>query len=108
MRAYILRYASLLVTNSFLSTGRVRSYQRFPYLFSLPTLLYFNLLYSTLLYSTLLFSPFLPSASRHEEPKIATDEYEEGTYVYFDYESGWCQRIKSEFKFEYAYLADEN
>jgi CCR4-NOT transcription complex subunit 3 len=25
---------------------------------------------------------------RHEEPKIATEEYEEGTYVYFDYESG--------------------
>lgn len=44
---------------------------------------------------------------RHEEPKIATEEYEEGTYVYFDYESGWCQRIKSEFKFEYAYLEDE-
>ena len=82
---------------------------------------------------------------RHEEPKIATDEYEEGTYVYFDYESGkweawkeflgafilllqyllllfratvyflnamcdlsgWCQRIKSEFKFEYLYLEDE-
>jgi CCR4-NOT transcription complex subunit 3 len=41
---------------------------------------------------------------RHEEPKIANEEYEDGTYVYFDYESGWCQRIKSEFKFEYAYL----
>ena len=25
---------------------------------------------------------------RHEEPKLTTDEYEEGTYVYFDYESG--------------------
>jgi CCR4-NOT transcription complex subunit 3 len=25
---------------------------------------------------------------RHEEPKITTEEYEEGTYVYFDYESG--------------------
>jgi CCR4-NOT transcription complex subunit 3 len=44
---------------------------------------------------------------RHEEPKIASTEFEEGTYVYFDYESGWCQRIKSEFKFEYAYLEDE-
>lgn len=44
---------------------------------------------------------------RHEEPKLTTDEYEEGTYVYFDYESGWCQRIKSEFKFEYCYLEDE-
>lgn len=27
---------------------------------------------------------------RHEEPKVATEEYEEGTYVYFDYESGEC------------------
>jgi CCR4-NOT transcription complex subunit 3 len=44
---------------------------------------------------------------RHEEPKLTTDEFEEGTYVYFDYESGWCQRIKSEFKFEYMYLEDE-
>lgn len=67
---------------------------------------------------------------RHEEPEIATEEFEKGTYVYFDYESGefasvsclspntpdlwlflaslgWCQRIKSEFKFEYAYLEDE-
>jgi CCR4-NOT transcription complex subunit 3 len=25
---------------------------------------------------------------RHEEPKRTTDSYEEGTYVYFDYESG--------------------
>jgi len=25
---------------------------------------------------------------RHEEPKILNDEFEEGTYVYFDYESG--------------------
>lgn len=44
---------------------------------------------------------------RHEEPKVTTDEFEQGTYVYFDYESGWCQRIKSEFKFEYAFLEDE-
>jgi len=43
---------------------------------------------------------------RHEEPKITTEEYEQGTYVYFDYESGWCQRIKSDFRFEYAYLED--
>ncbi|RYG62728.1 hypothetical protein EON64_17320 [archaeon] len=25
---------------------------------------------------------------RHSEPKVATDDFEEGTYVYFDYESG--------------------
>ena len=43
---------------------------------------------------------------RHDEPKVTTDEYEEGTYVYFDYESGWCPRLKSEFKFEYCYLED--
>ena len=42
-----------------------------------------------------------------EEPKVTTDEYEQGTYVYFDYETGWCQRIKSEFTFEYSYLEDE-
>ncbi len=30
-----------------------------------------------------------------------------GTYVYFDYEAGWCQRIKKEFTFEYIYLEDE-
>ena len=24
------------------------------------------------------------------------DEYEQGTYVYFDFESGWCQRIKKD------------
>ncbi|KAF2306937.1 hypothetical protein GH714_022607 [Hevea brasiliensis] len=51
---------------------------------------------------------------RHEEPKVATDEYELGTYVYFDFhianddlQHGWCQRIKTEFTFEYNYLEDE-
>ncbi|XP_030453236.1 uncharacterized protein LOC115674860 isoform X2 [Syzygium oleosum] len=51
---------------------------------------------------------------RHEEPQIATDEYEQGTYVYFDFhvsnddlKHGWCQRIKTEFRFEYNYLEDE-
>ncbi|XP_024023498.1 CCR4-NOT transcription complex subunit 3 isoform X3 [Morus notabilis] len=55
---------------------------------------------------------------RHEEPKVATDEYEQGTYVYFDFHvanddlgvgqnQGWCQRIKNEFTFEYNYLEDE-
>ncbi|CAM6088959.1 unnamed protein product [Calypogeia fissa] len=51
---------------------------------------------------------------RHEEPKITTDEFEQGTYVYFDFhivhddhQQGWCQRIKTEFTFEYSYLEDE-
>eukprot|EP00522_Entomoneis_paludosa_P014532 CAMPEP_0172439434 /NCGR_PEP_ID=MMETSP1065-20121228/423_1 /TAXON_ID=265537 /ORGANISM="Amphiprora paludosa, Strain CCMP125" /LENGTH=716 /DNA_ID=CAMNT_0013188117 /DNA_START=38 /DNA_END=2188 /DNA_ORIENTATION=- len=43
---------------------------------------------------------------RHEEPQITTDEYEQGTYVYFDYEAGWCTRIKQDFRFEYSYLED--
>jgi CCR4-NOT transcription complex subunit 3 len=25
---------------------------------------------------------------RHEEPKVTTDEYEQGTYVYFDFHVG--------------------
>ncbi|KAG0477113.1 hypothetical protein HPP92_013954 [Vanilla planifolia] len=51
---------------------------------------------------------------RHVEPKVTTDEYERGTYVYFDFhiaddsqQQGWCQRIKNDFTFEYNYLEDE-
>ena len=50
---------------------------------------------------------YLTWFQRHEEPKVTAEEYEQGTYVYFDYETGWCQRIKSEFTFEYGYLEDE-
>ena len=45
---------------------------------------------------------------RHEEPEKITDSFERGTYVYFDFEAGWCQRKKSEFKFEYRFLEDED
>lgn len=51
--------------------------------------------------------PLDANEQRHEEPKITTDEYEQGTYVYFDYETGWCQRIKSDFRFDYSFLEDE-
>ncbi|KAL7083071.1 hypothetical protein ACP275_14G139600 [Erythranthe tilingii] len=50
---------------------------------------------------------------RHEEPKVATDDFEQGTYVYFDFhissdeQQGWCQRIKTEFTFEYSFLEDD-
>jgi len=44
---------------------------------------------------------------RHEEPKVATDDYEEGTYMYFDYDSGWTTRFRSDFKFEFQFLEDE-
>lgn len=44
---------------------------------------------------------------RLEEPKIITEEFEQGTYLYFDFESSWCQRKKSEFAFEYKFLEEE-
>lgn len=44
---------------------------------------------------------------RHEEPKIITDEYEQGSYLYFDFESSWSQRKKSDFTFEYKYLEED-
>ena len=51
---------------------------------------------------------------RHEEPTAATDEYERGTYVYFDYnvlhddaQAGWCYRLKQDFTFRYDALEDE-
>eukprot|EP00758_Cryptobia_borreli_P002917 Tbor_TRINITY_DN3389_c0_g1::TRINITY_DN3389_c0_g1_i1::g.23425::m.23425/K12580/CNOT3, NOT3; CCR4-NOT transcription complex subunit 3 len=44
---------------------------------------------------------------RHSKPKVTEDEYEQGAYVYFDFEAGWCQRIKQDFQFKYQYLEDE-
>ncbi|KAJ2492637.1 general negative regulator of transcription subunit 5 [Coemansia sp. RSA 2050] len=49
---------------------------------------------------------YLTWFQRYEEPSDITDDYEQGTYVYFDYEGTWCQRRKSEFRFEYQYLED--
>ncbi|MCJ1247632.1 general negative regulator of transcription subunit 5 [Trapelia coarctata] len=44
---------------------------------------------------------------RHEEPKNITEEYEQGTYRFFDYESTWMNRRKAEFKFAYKFLEDD-
>ena len=56
----------------------------------------------------------VPCVQRHEEPKTATEEYEQGTYVYFDYnivhddqQVGWCYRLKQDFMFKYDALEDE-
>ncbi|KAI9488109.1 Not1 N-terminal domain, CCR4-Not complex component-domain-containing protein [Zychaea mexicana] len=49
---------------------------------------------------------YLTWFQRHEEPKVITDDYEQGTYIYFDYEGAWCQRKKTEFRFEYRYLEE--
>eukprot|EP01083_Nonionella_stella_P086602 240715_1 len=50
---------------------------------------------------------YLTWFQRHDDPKVTTENFEQGTYVYFDYDSSWCQRIKTEFVFEYGYLEDE-
>lgn len=50
---------------------------------------------------------YLTWFQRHEEPRTTAAEFERGVYVYFDHDSGWCQRIKSEFTFEYQFLEDE-
>ncbi|XP_076449524.1 CCR4-NOT transcription complex subunit 3-like isoform X2 [Babylonia areolata] len=44
---------------------------------------------------------------RHDEPKSITEDYEQGTYIYFDYEK-WGQRKKDGFTFEYRYLEDRD
>eukprot|EP00041_Stephanoeca_diplocostata_P033546 m.1111124 g.1111124 ORF g.1111124 m.1111124 type:complete len:622 (+) comp24361_c0_seq20:217-2082(+) len=51
---------------------------------------------------------YLTWFQRFEEPKVITDDFERGTYVYFDFESGWCQRKKSDFTFEYRFLEDQD
>ncbi|EPE28562.1 hypothetical protein GLAREA_09683 [Glarea lozoyensis ATCC 20868] len=44
---------------------------------------------------------------RHEEPKTITEEFEQGTYRFFDYESTWMNRRKADFKFQYKFLEDD-
>lgn len=47
---------------------------------------------------------------RHEEPKNITDEYEQGTYRFFDYESTWCvkRRVYDVKKLEHGFLDDRH
>lgn len=49
---------------------------------------------------------YLTWFQRHSEPQVITDEYEQGAYVYFDWEGSWCQRRKNDFRFEYRWLED--
>ncbi|MCO5607464.1 hypothetical protein L7F22_061660 [Adiantum nelumboides] len=44
---------------------------------------------------------------RHSEPITINEDYEEGSYIYFDFESTWSQRRKNLFRFEYKYLESE-
>ncbi|KAI8975636.1 Not1 N-terminal domain, CCR4-Not complex component-domain-containing protein [Mycotypha africana] len=49
---------------------------------------------------------YLTWFQRHEEPKVITEDYEQGTYIYFDYENAWCQRKKMDFRFDYNFLEE--
>ncbi|GFR41831.1 hypothetical protein Agub_g2606 [Astrephomene gubernaculifera] len=51
---------------------------------------------------------------RFTEPAVTSEEYEQGAYVYFDYnivhddmQTGWCYRRKENFTFRYDALEDE-
>jgi len=50
---------------------------------------------------------YLTWFQRKEDPRVATTDYERGAYVYFDYDAGWCQRMKTDFTFEYRYLEED-
>lgn len=47
---------------------------------------------------------YLTWFQRHDDPIHANDTQETGSFLYFDYEAGWCSRIKHDFTFEYKYL----
>lgn len=44
--------------------------------------------------------------ARAAEPRVCTDEYEEGAYFYWEV-MGWTQRARPSFRFDYACLEGE-
>ena len=48
---------------------------------------------------------YLTWFQKYQDPKGGKGD--EKTYLYFDYESGWCQRIKTGFDFELKYMENE-
>ncbi|GFZ51447.1 General negative regulator of transcription subunit 3 [Saitozyma sp. JCM 24511] len=49
---------------------------------------------------------YLTWFKRAHNPQAITEDYEQGGYFYFDWENSWCQRKKSDFRFEYRWLSD--
>jgi len=43
---------------------------------------------------------YLTWFQRAASPTAVTDDYEQGPYTYFDWENVWCQRRKTDFRFE--------
>ncbi|EJW03570.1 hypothetical protein EDEG_02112 [Edhazardia aedis USNM 41457] len=55
-------------------------------------------------YSWRFHTKYLTWFQRLEEPKILTEDYEQGTYIFFDYDVTWTNRKKRDFTFEFKYL----
>ncbi|KAI5188089.1 CCR4-NOT transcription complex subunit 3, partial [Nematocida homosporus] len=57
-------------------------------------------------YSWRFHTKYMAWFQRLEEPTVITEEYEQGTYIFFDYEVSWSSRKKENFRFDYKYLED--
>lgn len=57
-------------------------------------------------YSWRYHTKYMAWFQRLEEPAVITEEYEQGTYIFFDYEVSWSSRKKENFRFDYKYLED--
>ncbi|EIJ87941.1 CCR4-NOT transcription complex subunit 3 [Nematocida parisii] len=57
-------------------------------------------------YSWRYHTKYMAWFQRLEEPSIITEDYEQGTYIFFDYEVSWSSRKKENFRFDYKYLED--
>lgn len=49
---------------------------------------------------------YLTWFQRAASPTAVTDDYEQGPYTYFDWENVWCQRRKTDFRFEVSFYSD--
>ncbi|OCF44935.1 CCR4-NOT transcription complex subunit 3 [Kwoniella heveanensis CBS 569] len=47
---------------------------------------------------------YLTWFQRAHNPQAITEDYEQGGYYYFDWENSWCQRRKSDFRFEVSHV----
>lgn len=59
-------------------------------------------------YSWRFHTKYMAWFQRLEEPTTITEDYEQGTYIFFDYEVSWSSRKKENFRFDYKYLEDIN
>ncbi|KAM0678379.1 general negative regulator of transcription subunit 5 [Binucleata daphniae] len=55
-------------------------------------------------YSWRFHTKYMTWFQRLEEPKIITEEYEQGVFLFFDFDVTWGNRKKKDFTFEYKYL----